>query len=83
VKYIHGMQNISTHSEVIEALGGVSRLVELTGVPLTTASMWRLRKSIPAKHWPAVLSEAQRLGHDLSLDRMVAMLPAKQQEPAQ
>lgn len=64
------MQHISTPLDVISAVGGVVRLMELTGVPRSTAATWQTREKIPPKHWPVVVAAAREAGHDLSLERM-------------
>jgi hypothetical protein len=76
------MQHISTPLDVISAVGGVVRLMDLTGVPRSTAATWQMRKKIPAKHWPVVVGAARDAGHDLTLERMFE-IHAPQQEPAQ
>jgi hypothetical protein len=64
------MQNILTPLDAISAAGGVARLVELTGVPRSTAATWQTREKIPARHWPVIVSAARDAGHDLTLERM-------------
>jgi len=44
---------LSSHSEVIDAFGGVRPLAEAIGVNPKRAIHWP-RRGIPAKYWPAV-----------------------------
>lgn len=64
------MQDIRTPLDAISAAGGVVRLMQLTGVPRSTAATWQTRRKIPAKHWPTIVAAARSAGHDLTLERM-------------
>jgi hypothetical protein len=75
------MQSINTPIDVISAVGGVVRLMELTNVPRSTAASWQMRNKIPAKYWPVIVAAAHNAGHDLTFERLFeihAMTP----EPA-
>lgn len=42
------------------------------GVPYTTAAAWRQRRSIPAKHFGALIAAAEKRGEKLTLEMLHA-----------
>jgi hypothetical protein len=49
-------------TEIIAALGGKAAVAAETGADLNTVTYWERRKGIPAKHWPTLISMADRIG---------------------
>lgn len=49
-------------SDIIEELGGATRVSAETGIPLTTIYSWKRNGSIPRWRIPALVSLAEKLG---------------------
>lgn len=49
--------NMRALDEAITAAGGVGALAARIGVPISSPSMWRKRKSVPAEYCPAIERE--------------------------
>jgi hypothetical protein len=71
-------------SSIIRSLGGVSAIVDITGVHRTRVYSWMRGKTeggtggvIPQKHIPTLLNEAKAKGLELSADDF---LPSPTQE---
>jgi hypothetical protein len=50
---------MQTIPQIIEQLGGPSRLAREMGLPVATVSAWKHRSRIPARHWPDLVSLAR------------------------
>ena len=51
-----------THAEIIQLLGGPTKLAAQLGLSSATAMHWP-RRGIPALHWPLVEQTAMQAGH--------------------
>lgn len=50
---------MQTIPQIIEELGGPSRLARDLGHPVATVSAWKHRGKIPARYWPDLVSLAR------------------------
>ena len=57
---------MSTASEIIELLGGLTAVAKETGLPLTTVSSWKAANFIPEWRQAALLEVARRNTKPLS-----------------
>lgn len=48
--------------QVIEALGGTGAVSAALGLPPSTVSSWRKRRSIPAQHWIGLVAIGEESG---------------------
>lgn len=64
------MDNVSL---LIERLGGSAALGRVIGKGASTVSEMKRRGSIPVEYWPALRAEADRLGIEITYDRLVEM----------
>lgn len=63
------------HEAVIISIG-VRDLAAEAGVSANVASHWKLRRRIPAKHWPGVVRAAAKKGMPgITLDVLIAGIP--------
>jgi hypothetical protein len=46
-------------AQLVERLGGTSRVAALCDVKLPVVSNWKVRNSIPAPYWRAIVREAE------------------------
>jgi hypothetical protein len=65
--------------EIIRELGGTKKVAVACGVSEPNVSMWKKRGSIPAEHWMALVTEAERLGSNNVNYALLAQLHAKSQ----
>lgn len=80
--YVHAMNDhpsLRDHGDVIAALGGRTPVAEAVStnssaekpVATTTVGMWKHRRCIPPRYWPAVARLAADVGRpDISVDRL-------------
>lgn len=63
---------ISPAAYVIKTIGGLTRTANALGIPVTTVQGWKVRGSIPQKHWTALLDAAKAEGKTLELADFLA-----------
>lgn len=68
--------------DIFVALGGNSRIAEITGEKYPTVSSWLLRCSIPAKHWESLISAAKLQGVSLTFEDMARIARNRLEERA-
>lgn len=51
-----------TFTDVIRAWPSISVLADGVGQPYGVVKQWRLRDSIPSRHWNALIADAERRG---------------------
>ncbi|MBV9653835.1 MAG: glutamine-hydrolyzing carbamoyl-phosphate synthase small subunit [Acetobacteraceae bacterium] len=61
---------------IVERLGGTEAAARLTGVGVEAVRKWRQTRSIPSRHWPAIIAATSLTLHDL------AGIVAPKDEPA-
>lgn len=64
---------MSAHSQIVDDLGGGTKLAEEMKTTATPADRetiyaWKARGSIPARYWPALIEVARRQGKALTAD---------------
>jgi hypothetical protein len=65
---------MKTVSELIEALGGSTRLAGKLNLPIATVGAWKARGSIPPRYFPTLVRIAgQQKVKGVTLERLVAM----------
>jgi hypothetical protein len=47
-------------SQLIEMLGGTTQVAQMCDVASPVVSNWKMRNSIPAQHWRAIVLDAKR-----------------------
>lgn len=57
---------------IINDLGGITAVAAATGAAQSTVSCWIRRRSIPVRHWPALLRIAGERGVALDERRLLA-----------
>ncbi len=68
------MSNFANFEEVIRAWPSISDLAAGVGQPYGVVKQWRMRNSIPARHWNALIADAQRRGIEGVDDRVLRNL---------
>jgi hypothetical protein len=70
-----------THEQIITGAGGPAALARVLGVDPGTAKQWKRNKSLPSKHWKAIvaagLASWEELGTDAALRGGASLSPTQ------
>ena len=58
------MAKLRTTSDVIDALGGIDAMSELTGTSVNCVYNWRSGRQFPADTYRLLKDELEKIGHD-------------------
>ena len=61
---------MKTHIDLIDALGGSTRIATALGYEIPTVGAWKHRNKIPSEHWPEIVNYAREAGLKISLEGM-------------
>jgi len=74
--------HISPAAYVIDAIGGLTKTSNATGVPVTTVQGWKVRGVVPQKHWTSLIEAARAEGRVIELADFLKEHPAPTRETA-
>lgn len=57
---------------VISKLGGLTETSRLTGHPITTVQGWKVRGTIPQRHWSSLIEASSNSGERLVIEDFVS-----------
>lgn len=70
----HVLMQITSFRDVIALLGHKSGdIADALGVKSDVVRKWKMRDSIPPEHWPEVIKVASYLGHEITVDALMAL----------
>lgn len=62
-----------SHADVINWWPSAAELARQLGVEPQTVQKWRIRRNIPASHWPALIKLAKQRKHRLTAEMLMWM----------
>jgi len=74
---------METVSDILEALGGPTKVAEALNRPDVTPRQWRRRGNIPTDYWPDLITLGKRLGKPITADALLRACTAKPVQAAQ
>lgn len=79
----HYAMNMDTHSELIDAFGGIAEYASVVGMSYETAKKQRQRNRIPSDYWTTIVARAPRVGLDgITLDFIASLRVGRQAKTA-
>jgi hypothetical protein len=65
---------MKTVPDLIQALGGSTRLAGKLNIPIATVGAWKARESIPSRYFPSIVRvAAQQKVKGVTLESLIAM----------
>lgn len=71
------MADLSDHTALLAALGGVPKVAQLLGQKPVTVRAWRARNRIPPEFWEELRIHAQDSGIEISADWLLSTMPKR------